>query len=411
MWSRNKERPAADHAGRRVARGVGRRVLVGIVVWCVALVGVRLVIARPEHCGSPGAAEIEGAVERSLDWFERNQHDDGSWLYGYDVTTDTVDVNYNIVRHAGVTMSLYQAARAGFSSALPIADRGAEYALERLLLTPSGLAFADDSVLVPVGATALLLAGLLQRRIATDDGRYDALLVDTAEFLASQIEADGSVLAYYNRSAYRSEPGEYSKYYTGETFWALAMMHAVFADDGFDADALRIGEYLADGRDDKEQYLLTPDDHWAAYGYAEMLMWPEPLTPTSAQADYLHQVTGMLAIPIVWLSQSGGTFGSLRGDPSLAGLLGNNGEGLAALALAAQSRAELADIAPDPADHANCAADILIDRQHGPGAGQPDGARYLDGAWVSEGTTRMDYQQHALSALLGALRLTKEAGR
>ncbi len=117
----------------------------------------------------------------------------------------------------------------------------------------------------------------------------------------------------------------------------------------------------------------------------------------------------MLSISVVWLSQDSGIFGFLRSDPSLGGFLGTAGEGLAALAQAAQNHTELADIAPDLADQARCAVGILSDRQHRPEAAQPIASPYLDGGWVIEGRTRMDYQQHALSALLGVLRLTDRA--
>ncbi len=41
------------------------------------------------------------------------QGDDGRYVYEYDRDTDRIAPGYNIVRHAGVTMSLYQLARAG----------------------------------------------------------------------------------------------------------------------------------------------------------------------------------------------------------------------------------------------------------------------------------------------------------
>ena len=55
------------------------------------------------------------------------------WLYLYDADDDSPPSEYNVVRHAGVTMGLYQAAAAGLPGALRSADRGTEWALDRLL--------------------------------------------------------------------------------------------------------------------------------------------------------------------------------------------------------------------------------------------------------------------------------------
>ena len=63
--------------------------------------------------------------------------------------------------------------------------------------------------------------------------------------------------------------GEYSKYYTGEAYWALARLERVFPDEGFGAVADRIGAYLATTRDEAEDYWPPIADHWAGYGLAD----------------------------------------------------------------------------------------------------------------------------------------------
>ena len=60
------------------------------------------------------AEELRGSAAATVDWFVRNQHADGTWLYLYDERDDSTSSEYNDVRHAGVTMGLYQAAAAGF---------------------------------------------------------------------------------------------------------------------------------------------------------------------------------------------------------------------------------------------------------------------------------------------------------
>ena len=91
-----------------------------------------LLVAPPERCPTVTTTELRVSAQSAVDWFVRNQDADGSWLYLYNAEEDSVDSEYNEVRHAGVTMGLYQAAAAGLPGALSSADRGTQWALDRL---------------------------------------------------------------------------------------------------------------------------------------------------------------------------------------------------------------------------------------------------------------------------------------
>ena len=65
-------------------------------------------------------------------------------------------------------------------------------------------------------------------------------------FLVAQTEPSGAVLAYYDEDAGAPVAGEYSKYYTGEAYWALALLHRTFPGEGWGEAADRVGAYLAD---------------------------------------------------------------------------------------------------------------------------------------------------------------------
>ena len=71
-------------------------------------------------------------------WFVRNQRPDGRWLYEYDAARQVAPDDYNLVRHAGGIMGLYQAATAGIDGALESADRGLEWAEGNLVSTTGG---------------------------------------------------------------------------------------------------------------------------------------------------------------------------------------------------------------------------------------------------------------------------------
>src|SRR5512134_1218219 len=93
---------------------VWRAALTLALLLAVALV----VLAPPERCPPVGAGELRRSAQASVEWFVRTQHPDGTWLYLYDADRDAAAADYNVVRHAGVAMGLYQAAAAGVPGAL-----------------------------------------------------------------------------------------------------------------------------------------------------------------------------------------------------------------------------------------------------------------------------------------------------
>ncbi|MET0762874.1 MAG: hypothetical protein ABWZ63_11165, partial [Thermoleophilaceae bacterium] len=226
---------------RRLALAAGGLVLVAAITFGV--------LAPPEHCPSPSSAELRASATAAVQWFVRNQHPDGTWLYEYDARRDVVSDDYNFVRHAGAVMGLYQAASAGVPGALESADRGSAWVQERLVEHDGWTALATDGR-APVGATALYVAALVERRALTGDTSDDELLASLGRFLVAQTEPSGAVIAQYDATAMSPVAGSRSKYYTGEAYWALARLHGVFGDDGFGAAADRIGAYLATARDD-----------------------------------------------------------------------------------------------------------------------------------------------------------------
>ncbi len=117
-------------------------------------------------------------------------------------------------------------------------------------------------------------------------------------FLASQVEPSGAVLAYYDAGTGKPVPDTYSKYYTGEAYWALARLHGQFPDEGWDEPADAVGNYLATERDDAEGHRLAIPDHWAAYGLSETVgapAGPPPAPPSRPTPTPSQLATAMPA--------------------------------------------------------------------------------------------------------------------
>ena len=362
------------------------------------------VVAPPERCPSVDVAQLRGSATAAVGWLVRNQNADGTWLYLYDADDDSTPPEYNTVRHAGAVMGLYQAAAAGVPGALGSADRGTEWALRRLSERDGWAALAPPG-LIDTGASALLAAGLVIRREATGELRYDDLLRRLGRFLEAQTEPSGAVLATYDPIRGAPVAGEHSKYFTGETYWALTLLNRAFPGEGWGDAANRVGAYLATSRDDQEGYWPGIADHWAAYGLAETSSsaGPGAAPLTRDEVDYARRQAELFGGQVRWVSERFGPWGGLvrPGGVPRGGGYGVIAEGLSGLWLVANQDPRLADLRDPIAERASCNAALAVraqsDREDAANAAQPG---RVEGAWFREGETRMDDQQHALAGLL-----------
>lgn len=363
------------------------------------------VVAPPEHCPEITTESARAAAAAAVGWIADNQRPDGTWLYEYDRGTDTTSTAYNVVRHAGVLSSLYQAAGRGYEGAWDSAERGLAWATDHLV-TRGDWTGLTDSDSVQAGANALLIAALAERRDLTGDTTYDHTMAGLARFVVQQTEPSGALLAYYDLEPARPRPGTYSVYYTGEAQWALARMHLAFPDAGWGPIADRMLHYIATERDDAEGIWPPLADHWSGYGLASTAAFPDrpagrPLT--DAEVDLLRRQAGLIGQRVRAISQRFGPWGPLvRGTfTPRGGGYGVFGEGLAGLWRAAQLDERLAPERATLAARAACIAGLAVEAQttDDEAAAYPDPGK-VAGAWFVGDTTRMDDQQHAVSALM-----------
>ena len=247
------------------------RVASAAALWIGSFVILRLSVLAPEDCPDVPRAELEASAVAAAAWIERSQGDDGRFLYEYDRETDQIAPGYNIVRHAGVTMSLYQLARAGHPEVLDSADAALALMLDSLVPAGDGMAFVENDRSARLGASALMAAALAQRRDATGDDTYDDELRALGRFLVGQITTGGQMLNTFDLQAAAPVAGETSRYSTGEAAWALAQLHNLLPDEGWDAHVRTVLDYLATARDEVEGLAFPPwADQWAAYTLSEM---------------------------------------------------------------------------------------------------------------------------------------------
>lgn len=381
------------------------RGLAGVLgVWAVGAALLRVVAVPAQFCPPVTSAQALESAQAAAGWIERAQQADGSYTYEFNAETGTYSAEYNSVRHAGVTMALYQLA-AFDPSVLPTADRGLAW-MQDHMARHDGWAALQDPVdgSIELGADALMLTALAQRRIATNDPRFDPLMREIARFILVMQQDDGSFLLRWLPATGAPDPSERSKYATGESFWALALMHRLFPAEGWDAPTRKVADYLSLHRDTVEKQKFPPwADQWAAHGLAEMAAWPGSGPHLNeANVTYARSLAQRFGFLVRVESQrrDSGISDLIHGRQARAAGMGTWGEGLDSLWRLAGLDSRLADVKAKIGERAVCTAGMLAQRQvrpDDPNTG-PDVPR--TGGWFTEGVTRMDDQQHALSALL-----------
>ena len=395
-------------------RSVAGRVAVVAIMWTAVLLVTRVAGAPAEHCPPSDPATLEHGVGEALGWFTRNQRPDGSWLFRYDAAAGTDLGGYDVVHHAGAVSALWQAAGAGFDAARGPAAAGTAFGLTKLHDEDDWSALYNGTGPLETGASALYLAGLGLRRETTGDASLDPVMHRLARYLLAQTNPDGSVVAYRDPDSGVAYPG-FSPFATGQVFWALALMHDQFPTEGWDEPALRIGTYLANQRDDREDDMPDVSDHWAAYGLATVAGWPgaDPAHPLpDALVPLMLRQSGVLGLQIRWESQrsDGWLNPLLRGGHAIPAGLGSLGEGIAGLWRVAEADPRFASLAGALGARATCAAGMVAERQvtAAEAAAYPEPGR-VQGAWFHAGLTRMDDEQHTLSAMVRSIAIARLA--
>jgi hypothetical protein len=372
------------------------------LVYALVFGGLRLTVAAPQRCGNATVAGVRAAALAGARWIVRNQRPDGSFLYEYSRTRGVID-DYNSVRHAGATLALYNAAGLDRRFLAP-GDRGLSWMLDRLVRRDGWAALPDGPAEAPLGGDALMLAALAQRRLLTNDTRYDDTMRSLGRFILASQRRDGGFFVGYDLLAGAFERTGTSPYYPGEATWALARLANAAPDEPvWRRAARRGGEFIARRRDAVEHIDFPPlNDHWGAYAFAEMARWPI----TAAQASYARLLYGRFDLLLRSQAQrdAGGVYTPLHGIYRRGAAVGTWVEGLAALSRLARVDPRLASRRSVIDDATTCGASLLVRRQ------QHDrhDAR-IDGAWYANGETRVDDQQHPVSALVAVVALRTRA--
>ncbi len=337
-------------------------------------------------------------------WTQRNQKADGTYVYEYNAETGELTPHYNNVRHAGVTMSLYQAfGKLREPDTLEAADKAMAWMIANTERRDGWAAFAPSGTYAELGASDLMLVSLEERRYATGDEKYDELMEELGRFIVSLQREDGGFYVGYDLEKHEPQREGTSRYYPGESLLGLAMLHNLFPGEGWDEPALKALDFITTKRDDEEGVDFPPlPDQWTGLAVAEMTGWGL----TDQQADYIHRLAARFGLLVRTEAQRQGSWYGLaaRGRHARGAGAGTWIEGITGLWRGTWQDERLADVREPLKERAICMSGIMAENQasvdEAAQYGRPDIAR---GAWFSQGSTRMDDQQHVLSGLISTL--------
>jgi N-acylglucosamine 2-epimerase (GlcNAc 2-epimerase) len=204
---------------------------------------------------------INRAARVGGDYLIRAQKPDGSFHYNYDPYAESAsERDYNILRHAGATIALFQLYEATHATRyVEAARRAVAYLKSRFRRARPGEAFyvLDDDGKAKLGANGLALIVLaLQMRL---DARSadPASALRLANLILHMQARDGAFASYYDL---QGEPEDrQSLYYPGEALLGLIELYRLTGDQRLIEAARRGADYLIETQ---TRMATLPPDAW-----------------------------------------------------------------------------------------------------------------------------------------------------
>lgn len=360
-------------------------------------------------------AAIEGG-----DFVLRQIRADGRFHYQYHPLRDrhTTSGEYSIPRHAGTVYSL------ALLYGLTGHDRfktGAEAAMRWLIERLPAECGAPDRTCVPdgdwavLGSSALTLVGMLEYQRRTGDTRYAEPARRLAAFIRALQRADGDFDHKYHVPTGALDRDARLMFYSEEAALALVMAHKVLGDADALAAAERALDYLTGPKYTRYflGWFIYGADHWTCIAAEEA--WP-----TLDKRAYLDFCAGYADF-VARLQYDGAHWDNtdFDGHYGFSGLMVPQAPGAAGFSEAIVSTAALARHHQDPDLAAALdaqiapALDALAREQIRPDNAwlmpDPKAARGGIRRSLVEAEVRIDFTQHALSALIRGAELLAPA--
>ncbi|MBZ0272148.1 hypothetical protein K8I61_08930 [bacterium] len=361
--------------------------------------------------GDPRPAELREALSEAAHFVRRLMEDDGRFTYIYEPIPDETNLSfyYGVVRHAATVYGLYEANEVLNDPAIgAAADSSLAYmvSISREPLFGEGLESVRQNGLSFLGATALGLLSLLETPEATPED--EARMARYAKFLVAMNAPSGGSYGSWAQRLVRWEPDPPVLYFPGESLLALVRYYERARDPSLLDEAKKMARFqIADFRK------RDVPDAWLTQALSRLArLDPDPQWRTACfeLADWYvkHQHGG--GRKVRYRDEWGGFDNSRppRATPASA-----RTEALAAAFDLAHAAGETAR-ADQYGDAVLRACRFIMNCQYGPRidylARDPGRARGGIRGGLVDNDVRVDFNQHAMIAFLGGLRVLEARG-
>ncbi|MFX1257098.1 MAG: hypothetical protein ACFFAN_04520 [Promethearchaeota archaeon] len=170
-------------------------------------------------------SKVEECARYGADNIAFSQSCNGKYRYIYDAENDEYDdENYNIVRHAGTTYAILDLCKElDEEQYLTVGEAGLDYLCSfNHVISQDKWAINYDSEM-KVGTVSLAILGMVRYWEATGNEKYNEYVEKYANFIVSQQRNDGAFAGIYGSK-------KENLYYSGEAFYALALAYDMLED-------------------------------------------------------------------------------------------------------------------------------------------------------------------------------------
>lgn len=363
--------------------------------------------------GEVTPAMLQSALDQAARYLVTAVDGDGRFRYVYRPKSDADVTSYNILRHAGTAYAMMELYADRRDEAVRAA---AERALSFLLTQAIPCLSPDETALcilegneIKVGGSALSVIALAEHMKVTGDRsrleptrrlgqRLLSIQAPSGEFtLHKQLHPDGEATDFV------------SEYYPGEALLALTRLYDVDPDPRWLSGAARAAKWLIQVRDGGKPVDELEHDHWLMYGLSELYR----LAPDPLYLDHVRKLVDAITAKQIKSHEYEDWIGAFAIDPGSTPT-SCRAEGLMAAAKLFAGTGNDPAYARKALDAARLAARMMLAAQIREETAMhlPNPKRALGGfgSTLSNYEIRIDYVQHAVSALLALRKALDEKG-
>jgi hypothetical protein len=381
----------------------------GVFLLLLVTYGVACKLFDPRLAPTPD--RLEKSMAMAVDFLEAHTLESGRFIYEVDGKGEPSGTKYNVLRHAGTIYSLTQYHAIAPSPELrELILRASRYLVERHVSPVRDLPGRSTIFSLPgeeegrersakLGAAGLGLIALTSARALDETVVSVEVLREMGAFILFMQQPDGSFRSKYSETSQFADDFD-SLYYPGEAIFGLTMLYELDRDPRWLEAALRAVRSLIDRQRAMDE---PPPDHWLMIATGKLAtVYDQAVAPPVTLDEMLgHAIAiggGMISIQ-QWVALIPGFTGAFGGDgrstPSATRL-----EGLIAI------HRVLPDDHPakptlTASIHSGVSFLLACQETDGPNVGGFREALRRLGGGRNWRHVRIDYVQHALSALIG----------